>query len=49
MALNLKPLFDKLKEAIDAGGKRLEEEAQQFGYSYAKEYDDGQKEETHKE
>ena len=49
MAINLKPILDKLTEAINAGGKRLEEEAQQFGYSYAKEFAPEEKEETDKE
>ena len=49
MAINLKPIFDKLMEAVNAGGKRLEEEVQQFGYSYAKEFPAEEKEETDKE
>ena len=43
-AINLKPLLDKIMEAINAGGKRLEAEAEQFGYGYAKAADQNQEE-----
>jgi len=45
MALNLKSFLDKINDAINAGGKRLEAEAEQFGYSYAKNYADPAEEE----
>ena len=43
-AINLKPLLDKIMEAINAGGKRLEAEAEQFGYGYAKAANQNQEE-----
>ena len=43
-AINLKPLLDKIMEAINDGGKRLEAEAEQFGYGYAKAADQNQEE-----
>ena len=31
-----KPFWNKIWEAINAGGERMENEAEQFGYSFAK-------------
>ncbi|MBQ8669922.1 MAG: hypothetical protein IJ508_01580 [Oscillospiraceae bacterium] len=35
-AIKRKPFLEKIMEAINAGGERMENEAEQFGYSYAK-------------
>lgn len=36
-AINLKPFFEKLNQAINAGAQRLEKEAEEFGYAAIKE------------
>lgn len=43
-ANNRKPFWDRILEAINAGGERLEKEAEQFGYSFAKEHAENQQE-----
>ncbi len=48
-AINLKPVLDKIMKAINAGAERLEKEAEEFGYSTAREYTESHKEETDEE
>ncbi len=43
-AIKRKPFLEKIMEAINAGGERMENEAEQFGYSFAKEYAESQEE-----
>ncbi|MBP1558909.1 MAG: hypothetical protein J6B40_05000 [Oscillospiraceae bacterium] len=43
-AIKRKPFLEKIMEAINAGGERMENEAEQFGYSFDKEYAETQEE-----
>ena len=43
-AIKRKPFLEKIMEAINAGGERMENEAEQFGYGYAKAANQNQEE-----